>query len=91
MASSPPLVAGRERCSPGFGGKKQTRFAKGGGSYASTPDRRVVFGLGPAAKIDKVTVVWPDGKSQEWTDLPIDRYHTLAQGEKAPQAPAGKK
>ncbi|MBX9582269.1 MAG: VCBS repeat-containing protein [Gemmataceae bacterium] len=27
-------------------GGKQTRFAKGGGSYASTPDRRPVVGLG---------------------------------------------
>src|SRR5262249_38215499 len=28
------------------GGRTQTRFAKGGGSYASTPDRRHLFGLG---------------------------------------------
>ena len=29
------------------GGKKQARFAKGGGSYASANDPRHVFGLGP--------------------------------------------
>src|SRR5262249_22226389 len=49
------------------GGRKQTRFAKGGGSYASSPDRRLVFGLGPAERVERVTVIWPDGKQQEFT------------------------
>ena len=64
------------------GGRKQTRFAKGGGSYASSPDRRLVFGLGAADKVDKVTVHWPDGTKQVWAGLGTDRYHVLAQGEK---------
>jgi hypothetical protein len=62
------------------GGRKQTRFAKGGGSYASSPDRRLVFGLGGTERIDKLTVFWPDGKQQEWSGLAVDRYHVLAQG-----------
>jgi hypothetical protein len=67
------------------GGRKQTRFAKGGGSYASSPDRRLVFGLGEAKQVEKLTVFWPDGTRQEWTGLPIDRYHVLTQGEKEPR------
>jgi hypothetical protein len=67
------------------GGRKQTRFAKGGGSYASSPDRRLVFGLGEAKQVEKLTVFWPDGTQQGWTGLPIDRYHTLTQGEKEPR------
>lgn len=63
-------------------GRRQTRFAKGGGSYASSSDRRLVFGLGTADRIDKVTVTWPDGTQQEWTGLAIDRYYQLVQGEK---------
>jgi hypothetical protein len=69
------------------GGRKQTRFAKGGGSYASSPDRRLVFGLGTSDKVDKVTVYWPDGTQQEWTSLRPDRYHVLAQGEKEAREP----
>ena len=65
------------------GGRKQTRFARGGGSFASSSDRRLVFGLGKTDRIDKVLVTWPDGKQQEWAGLAIDRYHVLAQGEKA--------
>jgi hypothetical protein len=64
------------------GGRRQTRFAKGGGSYLSSADRRLVFGLGPTDKVGKLTVIWPDGKQQEWTGLGIDRYHVVTQGEK---------
>jgi hypothetical protein len=64
------------------GGRKQTRFAKGGGSYASSSDRRLVFGLGKTQRMDKLTVTWSDGKQQEWTNLAVDRYHVLTQGQK---------
>jgi hypothetical protein len=64
------------------GGRKQTRFAKGGGSYASSSDRRLVFGLGKTDKIDRLTVTWADGKRQEWTGLASDRYHVVTQGQK---------
>jgi hypothetical protein len=63
-----------------LGGRKQTRFAKGGGSYASSGDRRHVFGLGDATKIDRLTVIWPNGEQQSWNDLTIDGYHRLPQG-----------
>jgi hypothetical protein len=61
-------------------GRKQTRFAKGGGSYASANDPRHVFGLGKADKIDKVTVTWPDRTEQHWEGLATDQYYRLTQG-----------
>ncbi|MBP3954825.1 CRTAC1 family protein [Gemmata sp. G18] len=64
------------------GGRTQTRFAKGGGSYASAPDRRHVVGLGTETKIAKLAVNWPDGSRQEWADVPTDRYHVVTQGKK---------
>ena len=64
------------------GGKKQARFAKGGGSYISANDPRHVFGLGHGDKIDKVTVTWPDLTEQSWEDLAVDRYWELIEGEK---------
>jgi enediyne biosynthesis protein E4 len=69
------------------GGRKQSRFAKGGGSYASAPDRRFVWGLGPADKVERLTVTWPDGTEQTWADLKVDRYHRLTQGEKESREP----
>ena len=64
-------------------GTVQTRFAKAGGSYASSPDRRMVFGLGSQAKVTKLVVTWPDGNTQEFADVPVDRYGIVKCGEKA--------
>jgi hypothetical protein len=72
------------------GGRRQTRFAKGGGSYASSSDRRLVFGLGQTERIDKLTVSWPDGQQQEWISLGPDRYHVVVQGERETREPRAK-
>jgi hypothetical protein len=61
------------------GGRKQTRFLVGGGSYASSSDRRHVFGLGTAGSIDKLTVTWPNGKEQSFGDLKLDGYYRLTE------------
>lgn len=58
-------------------GEKQYRFQFGGGSYASAPGKRHVFGLGDKTKIDKLTVIWPKGWKQEWKNLTVDQYHVL--------------
>jgi hypothetical protein len=65
-----------------YAGQTQTRFAKGGGSYASSSDRRYVFGLGKATTIDRLTVIWPNGDSQEWNGLKPDGYYRLVQSQK---------
>lgn len=60
-------------------GMTQYRFQTGGGSYESASDQRHVIGLGDATEIQKVTVVWPDGQKQEWSELAVDQYHKLIQ------------
>ena len=62
---------------------KQTRFAKGGASYASTNDPRFVFGLGDDATIRTTTVYWPSGKVQEVAGLEPGAYWRVAEGEPA--------
>jgi hypothetical protein len=59
---------------------KQTRFVKGGGSFGSTNDRRLVFGMGADSTITKVTVYWPWGGSQEFTELKPDGYWRIVEG-----------
>jgi hypothetical protein len=63
------------------GGRRQTRFAQGGGSYASSGDRRHVFGLGPEARAERLTVTWPSGRVQTWQGLAADRYWRIEEGE----------
>jgi hypothetical protein len=57
------------------------RRARADGSYASSNDPRVLVGLGDTPTIARVRVEWPDGTAEEWTDVPVDRYTTLKQGE----------
>jgi len=66
-------------------GGRQTRFAKGGGSYGSTSDPRLLFGLNTDAKINKATVYWPSGKVQEVTGLEPDAYWDVTEGQEKPK------
>jgi hypothetical protein len=51
-----------------------------GAGYSSNDDPTLSFGLGPAAKVERLEVRWPDG-SQETFDVPgVDRAITLTQG-----------
>ena len=50
------------------------------GSYLSANDPRVLFGLGSSRTVESARVYWPDGVSEEWKDLPVDRYTTLTEG-----------
>ena len=53
---------------------------RSGGSYLSQSDLRLHFGLGDAASIDKVEVVWPDGSTQTFEHVAADRFYYLKQG-----------
>jgi hypothetical protein len=63
--------------------RKLTRFAKGGGSYLSASDRRILFGLGPSNQVRRITVKWSWGQDQHWDDLEPNHYWILREGEKA--------
>ncbi len=59
----------------------QHRFVKGGASYGSTNDPRHIIGLGATSTVGKVSVEWPSGAKQVWTDIPVDGYSRLTEGE----------
>jgi hypothetical protein len=58
-------------------GKRQTRQRKGGGSYASTSDPRLYFGVPHAKQIDEVEIRWPSGAVQTLRDVPVGRVTTI--------------
>jgi hypothetical protein len=62
---------------------KRSRMKVGGGSYLSSHDPRIVLGIGQRKKFDWVEVKWPQpsGRVERFTDLPIDRYVTIVEGE----------
>ena len=60
------------------------RRARADGSYASANDPRVLAGLGTATMAPDVSVIWPDGTSESWPGVSLDRYTTLMQGTGTP-------
>lgn len=51
-----------------------------GGSYASSNDLRLHFGLGAAAKVDRVEVRWPSGAVERLTLPEVDRFYSVEEG-----------
>ncbi len=62
-------------------GRTRTRFAKGGGSYLSSSDPRLLFGLGPARQVGRLTVRWPWGGTEVWEGLEPDAYWEVHEGQ----------
>lgn len=44
------------------GGRQMLRIRRGGGSYMSTSQEALSWGLGEAQRVDRLTVRWPSGK-----------------------------
>ena len=57
----------------------QLQEVRGGGSYYSQNDLRVLFGIGEG-KVERAEVRWPNGREETWTGLAAGRYHTLKEG-----------
>jgi enediyne biosynthesis protein E4 len=51
-----------------------------GGSYGSSSDPRLHFGLGSATNLDKVEIQWPSGKREIVTVPGVDRILTVVEG-----------
>ena len=66
------------------GDLQRTHSKVGGGSYLAAHDPRVVLGIGQRTKIDWLEIQWPQpsGAKERFTDLPIDRYITITEGQK---------
>jgi hypothetical protein len=61
------------------------RRVRSDGSYASSNDPRVLFGLGESSP-SSVTVraYWAGGRVEEWPDVPTGRYSSLREGSGKP-------
>jgi hypothetical protein len=63
------------------GGVKRSRLKTGGGSYLASHDPREILGLGAASKIDSVDIRWPSGRVDKLTNLPVNTYLKVVEGE----------
>jgi hypothetical protein len=63
------------------GGRQLIRHVKGGGSYLSSNDRRLLIGVGSARRVDEVIVRWPNRTAdlQRFGPLEVDRSYKLVE------------
>ena len=62
------------------GGLTQVDEVRSGSSYLSSSDLRLHFGLGAAAKIDRIEIAWPSGQKDVVEEAPADHVLILREG-----------
>ena len=60
-----------------FGGRTQRQDVLAASGFSSQNQRRIHVGLGSAAAVDRVTIVWPSGRRQEIERPAIDQLHRV--------------
>jgi hypothetical protein len=58
----------------------QTAEVRAGGSYLSSNDPRLHFGLAAEAKMNEVMIRWPSGDKEVLKDVPADFIYTVVEG-----------
>jgi hypothetical protein len=69
------------------GGIRQRGDVLSGGSYLSSNDMRIHFGLGDAKKIESMEIRWPSGAVEKLAPSVIDRIVTVTEGKGITSAP----
>ncbi len=65
------------------GDRELTRFSKSGGSYLSSSNPRIVFGLAEQTEVTQLSVIWPWGKVEQWdlSGKACDKYWKVIEGD----------
>jgi enediyne biosynthesis protein E4 len=61
------------------GGRVLRRQVKGGGSYLSANDHRLLVGLGAADRVDEIEIRWPSGARSTVANIEGGRYHKIVE------------
>jgi predicted nucleotidyltransferase len=62
------------------GGRKQSTFVRGDGSYLSHSDTRAHFGLADATRVTRIEIRWPSGVVDTASGLTADRFYIAREG-----------
>lgn len=61
-------------------GVRQYAECRLGSSYASSPDKRLFFGLGLAGRVDALSIRWPSGQHDDYKGIDADQTLTATEG-----------
>lgn len=62
------------------GDDRQLGLVSAGSSYASQHSGRLYFGLDAHQKVDRLSVRWPGGETQQMEDLPVNHVVRIVEG-----------
>jgi hypothetical protein len=60
-----------------WNGQEQMQEVSGGSGFCAQNQRRLHFGLGPAARVDRVEIRWPSGKIQKLSAPAVNQNHRI--------------
>ncbi len=64
-----------------WNGLQQAQEVSGGSGFAAQNDRRLHFGLGKGAKVEKVEIRWPSGQKQTLMAPEVNKIHEIKEPE----------
>ena len=59
---------------------RRTKVVNAGSGFLSQHSKELLFGLGPSRRVERLTVDWPSGRRQEFTDVPLDGRVRIEEG-----------
>jgi hypothetical protein len=62
-----------------WNGQEQVKEVHGGIGYCAQNDRRIHFGFGKAARVDKIVIRWPSGGSQTLVAPELNKIHKITE------------
>jgi len=62
------------------GGVHQSRMVKSGSSYLSQSELPVTFGVGKRDQVERVVILWPSGRSEEYKGLAAGKAYQCVEG-----------
>ena len=67
-----------------YAGKTRMRQLTAGDGYQASNERVLVFGLGEAEQVDELSIRWPSGLEETFTDLPVNQELLILEGKPSP-------
>jgi hypothetical protein len=62
------------------GGTSQSRMVKSGSSYLSQSELPITFGVGTRDRVDRMVVTWPNGKTEDFTNVATGKSYDCTEG-----------
>ena len=59
---------------------RRTKVVNAGSGFLSQHSKELLFGLGPSRRVVRLTVDWPSGRRQEFTEVPLNHRVRIEEG-----------